>query len=594
MRPNYLITILSALALGSMIIASPVLANPGDVDTGFNGGVPAVTDPGSGNYLDPFSAAVNPLNGDILFTGNYSTNSGVIEAYKANGTLDSSFGNAGQIIFDASVVGFPGGSLNLNTIAVDSQGRIIATGSAFNSTSTASGMLLMRLKSDGSFDTSFGANGNGYVLTQAYYAEGTGISFTIDGHIVVTGDQADISGSPDTLSVWRFKADGTPDSNFGNGGQVEVPTITDGFYLACTPALQPDGTLLVGCTQDAAGTWTMTRFMSDGTLDTSFGNSGMVMSPAGQYSLLGLSMTPEGKIMAAEGYYNSGNPVGELHRYLADGSEDSSFNGGSPQNIGSIPYFDSEVRIVVQPDDKTLVTLYNGTNALPIMRYLANGGLDNSFGSSGSASVDFSNIAGNSYEPVARAIILQADGKVLVTGWGAPSPRTEDISFVTRLESDAFSFTPAAFSFTDQTGVTPNSTITSNMITVAGLSNGVSVPVTVVGGEYRINGGAWTSNPGFTQNGDQIAVRQTSSGSYGTKTTTTLNVGGYAVPNDLTIVLGSPSSADFTATTATPPPTTPPPGGGSGGGGTVGPFGLLVLLLALVPGLLGRKFINFV
>jgi len=54
MKSKYLIAILTALALCGMITASPVLANPGDTDTSFNGGAPAVTDPGSGNYLDPY------------------------------------------------------------------------------------------------------------------------------------------------------------------------------------------------------------------------------------------------------------------------------------------------------------------------------------------------------------------------------------------------------------------------------------------------------------------------------------------------------------------------------------------------------------
>jgi len=446
----------------------------------------------------------------------------------------------------------------------------------------------MRLNTDGSLDTTF--NASGYVLTQSYYAEGTAISFTTDGHIVVTGDQVNTIGSPVELSVWRYNADGTSDNSFGNGGQITDSAIEDSSYMVCVPALQSDGALLVGCTQDGVGIWTMTRFMPDGTLDTSFGNSGMVTSPAGQYSLGGLALTPKGNIMVIEGDDNSGNPVGKLQRYLANGSVDTGFNGGSPQNIGSMPYYDSEIRIVVQPDDKTLVTLFDGTNALPVMRYLVDGGIDNSFGSSGSASVDFSNINGNSFQPVARALMLQSDGKILVSGWASPSPRTEDISFVTRLNNDAFSLTPAAFSFTDQTGVALNTTITSNMITVSGLSSGVYVPVTVVGGEYRINGGPWTSDPGFTQNGDQIAVRQTSSASYGTKTTTTLNIGGYAIPNDLTTVLGSPASAVFTSTTQAAS-SQPPSGGGSGGGGAISPFGLLGLLLfALVSWRLGRLF----
>lgn len=85
---------------------------------------------------------------------------------------------------------------------------------------------------------------------------------------------------------------------------------------------------------------------------------------------------------------------------------------------------------------------------------------------------------------------------------------------------------PNAFSFTDATNVNLSATATSNAITVAGLGSGASTPVTVSNGEYRKNGGSWTTSAGAAVNGDQFEVRHTSSASYVTATNTVLTIGG--------------------------------------------------------------------
>lgn len=86
--------------------------------------------------------------------------------------------------------------------------------------------------------------------------------------------------------------------------------------------------------------------------------------------------------------------------------------------------------------------------------------------------------------------------------------------------------TPNAFSFTDQTGVNQSTVTVSDQITVAGLAVGVSVPVTVSGGEYRKNGGTWTTTAGTVANGDVIDLRVTSSASYLTAVSVTLSING--------------------------------------------------------------------
>lgn len=83
---------------------------------------------------------------------------------------------------------------------------------------------------------------------------------------------------------------------------------------------------------------------------------------------------------------------------------------------------------------------------------------------------------------------------------------------------------PNAFSFADQTDVALSSVIESNAITVAGINT--ASPISVEGGSYQINGGAWVTSAGTVTNGNTVKVRHTSSGSYTTDTLTTLTIGG--------------------------------------------------------------------
>ena len=131
-----------------------------------------------------------------------------------------------------------------------------------------------------------------------------------------------------------------------------------------------------------------------------------------------------------------------------------------------------------------------------------------------------------------------------------------------------FDTTPDAFSFSAQTGVPLTDLRTSNSITVGGVNP--SAIISVSGGEYAINGGAYTSANGTVSNGDSVTVRQTSSASYLTQTTATLTVGG--------------ASANFEVTTQPIPPT--PPTAPTGVMGTPGNTQIVVAFTAPSPGTL--------
>lgn len=95
------------------------------------------------------------------------------------------------------------------------------------------------------------------------------------------------------------------------------------------------------------------------------------------------------------------------------------------------------------------------------------------------------------------------------------------------------------FSFNDLFNQPLSTTVFSNSITVSGPN--IGVPVSVTGGQYSINGGAFTSSPGTTFAGDTIQVNNLTSASNSTTTTTTLTIGTTSGSFDAETVSSSPA-----------------------------------------------------
>ncbi|MCW8924526.1 MAG: hypothetical protein OQK69_13020, partial [Gammaproteobacteria bacterium] len=64
----------------------------------------------------------------------------------------------------------------------------------------------------------------------------------------------------------------------------------------------------------------------------------------------------------------------------------------------------------------------------------------------------------------------------------------------------------------------------TNSIQVSGITD--DAPISVTGGEYSIDGGAWTSAPGTVSNLSRVLLRQTSASTNSTQTDTVLTIGG--------------------------------------------------------------------
>lgn len=107
--------------------------------------------------------------------------------------------------------------------------------------------------------------------------------------------------------------------------------------------------------------------------------------------------------------------------------------------------------------------------------------------------------------------------------------------------------TPNVFSFAPVTGAEVATLVTSADVTVSGVTGTVPVSVGgVIGAEYQIDGGAWTSTNGSVEAGQTVRVRFTSSGSFGTESVANLTIGSVSAPFSVTTRTQNATPDDFT------------------------------------------------
>ena len=98
-----------------------------------------------------------------------------------------------------------------------------------------------------------------------------------------------------TIPFPLHAAPGDLDATFGSGGKV----MTDfgDNEIANAIAIQPDGKIVVAGEATYAGRFALARYNPNGSLDSSFGNGGKLISISG--SINAVTVQPDGKILVA-------------------------------------------------------------------------------------------------------------------------------------------------------------------------------------------------------------------------------------------------------------------------------------------------------
>lgn len=221
---------------------------------------------------------------------------------------------------------------------------------------------------------------------------------------------------------------GDLDPAFGPPGRVLIasgqPPLDNGANSGDRPrmgmALQGDGKIVV-----VMGT-RLLRFSADGVLDPSFGGNpgqggtGWVTLPVG-IRCWAVVVQGDGKIVTAGSISGGpGNLDFAVLRYLADGTLDPTFGSGGVVQTDFAGFDDYANAIALQSDGKILVVGSSPTGSprksdFAVVRYLANGTLDATFHGDGRVTTGWF-ISGIPYDDVAYSVAVGADGTIVVTG----------------------------------------------------------------------------------------------------------------------------------------------------------------------------------
>jgi uncharacterized delta-60 repeat protein len=178
----------------------------------------------------------------------------VVARLNPNGTLDTTFGpdHTGKIR-----MGFGGDYDEAHDVAIDALNRIVVVGTEQDGITDDSDFGIIRLTSDGSFDSSFDSDG---LLTIGFGDVDDAYAVTIDinGRIVVVGRD----GAPARFAVARINDNGTLNANFDGDGKVELYVAADDQrelrMYAWNAATKSFDRTLIGPVQQQTFTWNLT------------------------------------------------------------------------------------------------------------------------------------------------------------------------------------------------------------------------------------------------------------------------------------------------------------------------------------------------
>lgn len=378
----------------------------GTLDTGFGTDGKIITS--FSEYAWAYAVAVQ-ADGKIVAAGSFYDLSFAVVRYNANGSLDSSFGTGG--IVDTSIGTFSGAA----AIVVQSDQKLVVSG--WTSSAISTGFALVRYAANGALDTSFGTAGKvTTTLPGDYNSESYALALLPDGKLVAAGYT---EGSDYAFALVRYTAAGAVDIGLNPG------TVRKADLWAAGLVQQADGKLVVAGGQVSAPMASLSRYLPDGSTDTSFGSGGVVTidfgSPTYQH-FFDVTQQSDGKLVAVG---LAGNPSSNFiaARYFPNGLLDGTFGSGG-KVVTDFGGDDSAETVLTQADGKVVAVgcTCNYPNCdFALARYAANGALDSSFGGTGKVTTNFATFG------CATSGVLQPDGKIVAVGIGGP-PSTPAIA----------------------------------------------------------------------------------------------------------------------------------------------------------------------
>ncbi len=310
----------------------------GSLDTSFGGGTGKAMSNIAGD--DTIYSMAIQSDGKILVGGTNSSDF-LLARFTGTGSLDTTFGSSGWVTTD-----FGTGSDTARAIALQADGKIVLAGQSFNST-TFTDYAVARYNSDGTLDTTFNSTGKVNIDFGSSTDQGYGLAIQSDGKLVVSGF-TNVGGTSDN-GVIRLTTAGGLDTSFGGTGRV-VTAIGAGSDFAMDVKVQADGKILSSGYASVSGNdFTVVRYNANGTLDTTFGGTGIVVTNFNATTDdrgTRMFVQADGDVILAGSTTQGGTHDFALARYNPDGSVDLTFNTSNTLG-GAVSYTENGTAVVM-------------------------------------------------------------------------------------------------------------------------------------------------------------------------------------------------------------------------------------------------------
>lgn len=321
---------------------------------------------------------------------------------RPDGSLDTTFGDEGLFQINVSTSSFSEDSAR--AIALDSAGRILLAG-FYQSDPYIHNVAFVRVLPNGTPDATFGEGG--MVRTTLVAGTGLDVALQADGKIVIANGQ----------TIARFLADGaTLDPTFSKNG-----TIFDFSAYFRTLFIEPDGDIVLGGTYGDGLTQhlMLLRLLPNGTPDITFGTLGraIIVPPDTTQHANGETLLPlpNGGYLLSGSLYNSTSepPVaGILAQVTASGDIDSTFGTGGMVILDTLPGREGFKSATRHHDGRITV----GSPSIDydrnryVAQFLPNGTLNPAFGNNGIVNFTFEDFDSG------RGMVMDGNGRVVVGG----------------------------------------------------------------------------------------------------------------------------------------------------------------------------------
>ena len=311
------------------------------------------------------TSVVLQSDGKIVMAGYSGTGANfdfALLRYNSDGSLDNTFDTDGIVTTHLGM-----GLDYANSVALQSDGKIIVAGSFYNGTNTD--FAIVRYNSDGSLDNTFETDGIVTTTIGSANDIANSVALQSDGKIVVAGGA--FIGTNTDFALVRYNSDGSLDNTFDTDGIVTT-TIVIGYDIAKSVAVQADEKIVVagffnnGTNNDFA----IARYNSNGSLDNTFDTDGIVTTDIGSFGAFAnaIVLQSDGKIIVAGYWYfiNRGQNNFVLVRYNND--VNSGISDNVEENNGELTLYPNpakeRINFVTTANGKNTLTIYNAVGQI--------------------------------------------------------------------------------------------------------------------------------------------------------------------------------------------------------------------------------------